>query len=189
MAYVYPYKMRAARDLLRRRQYFIHHQSELLAHIQNTNTQYNHSSFPRNIVNPSNRIGIADRFENCYVQKSIQTDMSLLDSYHLILLDIASEIKKNAVHHDPIAYQLLRSVPGIGPILSLVILYEIYDIRRFETVGNFISYSRLVKCSHESAGKKMKGDEDPDTYHNCSMTAIVSYPIVTIPWGLIGHEH
>ena len=39
MAYVYPRKMRATRDLLRRRQHFVHHQSELLAHIQNTNTQ------------------------------------------------------------------------------------------------------------------------------------------------------
>ncbi len=157
MAYVYPHKMRAARDLLRRRQYFVHHQSELLAHIQNTNTQYNNSAFPKNIVHSINRKGIDNRFENCYFQKSIQIDMSFLDFYHKILLDIHSEIKKNAVHHDPIAYQLLRSVPGIGPILSLVILYEIYDIKRFETVGNFISYFRLVKCSHESAGKKMKG--------------------------------
>lgn len=157
IAYVYPHKMRAARDLLRRRQYFVHHQSELLAHIQNTNTQYNHSAFPKNIVHPTNRVGIEERFEDCYVQKSIQIDLSLLDFYHNILLNIHAEIKKNAVHHDPIAYQLLRSVPGIGPILSLVILYEIYDINRFEAVGNFISYSRLVKCSHESAGKKMKG--------------------------------
>ena len=157
MAYVYPHKMRAARDLLRRRQYFVQHQSELLAHIQNTNTQYNHSAFPKKIVHPSNRVGIADRFEDCYVQKSIQIDLSLLDFYHNILLNIHSEIKKNAIHHDPIAYQLLRSVPGIGPILALVILYEIYDINRFDAVGNFISYSRLVKCSHESAGKKVKG--------------------------------
>ncbi len=29
---------------------------------------------------------------------------------------------------------LLKSVPGIGLILSLVILYEIHDINRFERV-------------------------------------------------------
>ena len=48
---------------------------------------------------------------------------------------------------------LLRSVPGIGEILSLVILYEIHDIDRFPRVQDFVSYCRLVKCKKESAGK------------------------------------
>jgi hypothetical protein len=39
MAYAYPQKMRSTRDLLRRRMYLMHQRSELLAHIQNTNTQ------------------------------------------------------------------------------------------------------------------------------------------------------
>jgi transposase len=34
-----------------------------------------------------------------------------------------------------------------------VILYEIHDINRFERVQDFASYSRLVKCKRESAGK------------------------------------
>jgi transposase len=41
-----------------------------------------------------------------------------------------------------------------GAILGLVILYEIENIKRFSTVQDFASYSRLVKCSHESNGKK-----------------------------------
>ena len=41
--------------------------------------------------------------------------------------------------------------------LALVILYEIGDIARFPRVGSFISYSRLVKCAHESAGKRVTG--------------------------------
>ena len=32
-------------------------------------------------------------------------------------------------------------------------LYEIDTIRRFAEVGNFLSYARLVACTHESAGK------------------------------------
>ena len=41
-------------------------------------------------------------------------------------------------------------MPGIGPILGLVLLYEIDAIRRFPEVGNFLSYSRLVLGTHES---------------------------------------
>jgi hypothetical protein len=40
-AYVYPAHMRATRDLLRRRMYLTRKRAELLAHIQNTNSQYN----------------------------------------------------------------------------------------------------------------------------------------------------
>jgi transposase len=46
-------------------------------------------------------------------------------------------------------------VPGIGKILSLVLLYEIHDINRFPTVQDFVSYCRLVKCAKESAGKRL----------------------------------
>ena len=56
-----------------------------------------------------------------------------------------------------VSYSIINSVPGLGFILSLTILYEIDDIHRFSDVGKFISYCRLVKCSHESAGKKEKG--------------------------------
>src|SRR5262249_16130399 len=48
-----------------------------------------------------------------------------------------------------------RSVPGIGRFLALVLLYEIHDIRRFATVGAFLSYARLVRCAHTSADKKL----------------------------------
>ena len=48
----------------------------------------------------------------------------------------------------------LRTVPGIGKILGLTILYEVCDIDRFPRVQQFASYARLVRCQRESAGKK-----------------------------------
>jgi transposase len=56
-----------------------------------------------------------------------------------------------------VAVHLLRTIPGVGKILALVILYEIHDINRFPKVGTFISYARMVKCAHESAGKRKTG--------------------------------
>ena len=43
----------------------------------------------------------------------------------------------------------------MGKVLALTILYEIHDIRRFARVQEFASYARLVRCSKESAGKKL----------------------------------
>ena len=88
------------------------------------------------------------------VRKSIEADVVLLDVYHAILLKLERQVLQQARHHDPVVLGLLRTVPGIGKILALVMIYEIHDIRRFPTVGDFISYCRLVKPARESAGKK-----------------------------------
>ena len=53
-----------------------------------------------------------------------------------------------------IALYRLQAVPGIGKILSLVLLYAIHDIARFPRVQDVVSYCRLVKCAKESAGKR-----------------------------------
>jgi transposase len=53
------------------------------------------------------------------------------------------------------AYHRLRTIPGVGPILALVLLYEMHQAARFEHAGQFLSYARLAPCDHESAGKKL----------------------------------
>jgi transposase len=153
VAYPYPQANRSTRDLLRRRMYFMHHQSELLSHIQNTNTQYNLQGFSKRIDRHSNRVGLPEHFPDPMVRKSIEADMKLLDVYHGVLLQLERQVLQQARHHDPVLLGLLRTVPGIGKILALVMIYEIHDIRRFPRVGDFISYCRLVKPARESAGK------------------------------------
>jgi len=50
MAYVYPQEMRSTRDLMRRRNHLMRKRAELLAHIQNTNSQYNLPEFKKKIA-------------------------------------------------------------------------------------------------------------------------------------------
>jgi hypothetical protein len=61
--------------------------------------------------------------------------------------------EKIARVHDPDSFHRLKTVPGIGKILAMVLMYEIQDINRFASVGDFLSYARPVRGSHESAGK------------------------------------
>jgi transposase len=63
-------------------------------------------------------------------------------------------IVQTAKQHDAQTLYRLQAVPGIGKILSLVLLYEIHDISRFPRVQDFVSYCRLVTCARESAGKR-----------------------------------
>jgi len=154
MAYVYPAKMRATRDLLRRRNHFNRKRADLLSRIQNTNSQYNMEPFEKNISYKKNRIGVAEQFVDPDVRASIEADLALIDLYDALKNKLELQAVRNAKNHDPQALYRLRTIPGIGPILSLVILYEIENIDRFPRVQDFASYARLVKCSRESAGKR-----------------------------------
>ena len=154
-AYVYPREMRSTRDLLRRRMFFSRKRADLLAHIQNTCSQYNLEPLPKNISYKANRTGVAEHFPDPSVRKSIEINLDLVDYYDDLLRDLELTLVRTAKTHDSQTLYRLRSIPGVGKILSLVMLYEIHDVKRFPRVQDFLSYSRLVKCAKESAGKKM----------------------------------
>jgi len=153
-AYVYPPKMRATRDLLRRRLYLVRKRAELLAHIQNTHHQYNLPEPPAKIVYKANREGVAERFPDPCARKSVEVDFALIAHYDDVLRELELHLTRRAKEHDPDAFHRLRSIPGVGKILALTLLYEIHDIARFPRVQDFVSYARLVKCERSSGGKK-----------------------------------
>jgi transposase len=153
-AYIYPAEMRANRDLLRRRMQLMRKRAELLTHIQNTNSQYNLQEIGKQIAYKAYRTGVGERFPAPAVQKSIEVDLALIDHYDHLLHDMELALLKTAKQYDTNTLYFLRTVPGIGEILSLVLLYEIHDIQRFPRVQEFVSYCRLVKSAKESAGKR-----------------------------------
>jgi len=109
--------------LLRRRTPLMRNRAELLAHIQNTNSQYNLPELGKKIAYKATR-------------------------------DVELSILKTAKQPNAQTLSLLRTVPGIGEILSFVLLYAIHDITRFPRVQDCLSYCRLVQCTKESAGKR-----------------------------------
>ena len=153
LAYVYPKKMRATRDLLRRRTKIVRHGADLKAHVANTTSQYNLPPNKVNLKNKDAREQLRSTFPDLSVQKNIDLDMAILDCYAQQLSKVEWYIQQQAKQHNPKHFHLLKSVWGIGPILALTIIYEIGNIDRFASVQKFASYSRLVKCKAESAGK------------------------------------
>jgi transposase len=152
-AYVYPAELRATRDLLRRRMHFMRTRAELLTHVQPTNSQYNLPEIGKKLAYKTNRTGVTERFPDPAVQKSIEVDLTLVGHYDHLLRDVELSVLKTAKQHDANTLYLLRTVPGIGEILSLVLRYELHDIQRFPRVQDFVSDCRLVTCAKESAGK------------------------------------
>jgi transposase len=153
LAYVYPQEMRATRDLLRRRTKMVNYGAQLKAHVKNTVSQYNLPPHQLNLRYPKARESMRHIFTQTSVQRNVDLDLDMIGHINSELSKVESYIEKQAKQHNPQDYYLLKSIPGVGQILALTILYEIGKIDRFESVQKFASYSRLVKCKAESAGK------------------------------------
>jgi transposase len=157
IAYVYPKGLRETRDLLRRRMHFVHQRAALITHLQILNAQNNLPEFGKKLIYAKNRaeLKIAERFLNPHVRKSVEVDLALIDGLDERIADLELYLERTAKVEDPTTFHLLKTIGGVGKILGLTLLYEIHDIRRFGDAGEFLSYARLIRCTHESAGKKL----------------------------------
>ena len=154
VAYVYPPQMRATRDLLRRRLFFVRKRGELLAHVRNTFHQYNQPAPSGQLRYKKNRAGLVQAFDDPMIQRTIEADLALADRYDPVIRELERTVEAEARVHDFRTLDRLQSIPGIGRILGLTLLYEIHDIARFKSVQRFSSYCRLAKPEHRSAGKR-----------------------------------
>jgi transposase len=154
-AYVYPAAMRATRDLLRRRSYLVRRRSEALTHVQLIRWQYRHDAPAGKLRYASNRAAVLDRVDDECVRRTLRVDLDLAEHLDAQIAELETFLVARAKGHDLPTFYRLRSIPGVGKVLALTILYEIGDVRRFDSAGRFLSYARLVRPAKESAGKRV----------------------------------
>jgi transposase len=155
-AYVSPKGMRETRDLLRRRTFLVRKRAEALVPWQNPNSPYNHPPLTKKLSYAKNRaeLDFPARFADPRGRKHVEVDRALLDTYEQPIGALELYLARAARVDDPQTFHRLRSLPGVGKVLALILLDETHDLRRFPEVGQFLAYARLVRCAHESAGKK-----------------------------------
>lgn len=89
----------------------------------------------------------------------IESDLQTIYFLDTKIKQLENTIRKQPLTYDRDYLNILQSIPGLGDILSLIILYEIDDINHFPSAQKFCSYSRLVHGSYESAGKRLGQDK------------------------------
>lgn len=157
VGYVYPKEMRSTRDLLRRRTRFMKIRAEAYGHIQTIFRQHCMNIKPKDVKEKTTRRDLVSRFKNESLQRNIELNLDIIDFFDPRLNKIERAIRAEAKEYNRTMHNLLLTMPGIGDMMSLVILYEIGDINRFESPQKFSSYCRLVKCERESGGKRYRG--------------------------------
>lgn len=153
--YIYPKKERPIRDLLRRRMFLVKHRTSLILSFQSLTSRETGSSISARQISQLETQDIEELFEEKYIQLAgtsyAETINFITGQIQLLEAAIVKQAKLKP------EFEKLKTMPGIGKILALTIMYETGDISRFKTPGNYVSYCRCVKSSHMTNGRK-KGE-------------------------------
>lgn len=150
--YIYPRESRPVRDLLRRRFQLVRLATGLTLSIQSAWARHtglclsarafrslSGEQIERAFPDVSVRFGVLTYLR---VWRTIEDQIGQLERW---IVDARTARQEQAA---------LRSVPGIGLVLSLTIALETGDVHRFASVGDYASYCRMVKSERISNGKK-----------------------------------
>jgi transposase len=155
--YIYPKEERPNRDLCRRRSFLVQKRSSLLTSMRGAFGCWTGEQLGRNEIarwteedlevllpDPKIRLGLSCLLEPV---RAINNQIKVLEEDILATAKLREEFWK------------LETIWGIGEILALTIMYEVGEISRFRSVGNFVSYGRLVATDRRSNNKsKGKGN-------------------------------
>lgn len=153
LAYAYPRERRGLRDLLRTRLTLVRQRAELYARIHTARRQLNLDSVGRDLKSASKRDGATAGITDPHTRRGVEARLHLLDPLDAEIRRLERDLEVAAGEHYPTELAVLRTIPGVGPIISMTILLEIDTITRFETRQQFCSYARLISPKQESGGK------------------------------------
>jgi transposase len=88
-------------------------------------------------------------------ERCLAQELQALDALQDQIVQLEQRIRERIALTPSI--QLLKTLPGVGDILSIVVDREIGSIDRFETPGQLASYAGVVPSVHASGGKTRFG--------------------------------
>jgi len=117
-----------------------------------------------NEVNKLREEDVEDIFQQEYLVLSGKASIATINFLGTRIQQIEKAVHKVAKLRRE--YKPLMTVPGIGKILALTIMYEAGPMERFAKVGNYASYCRCVGSKRISNGKqKGKGNRKNGNKH------------------------
>ena len=150
--HVYPTEERFLRDILRRRILFVQQRTAQILSLQNMLARQSGRSFTIRMIQKMKSetlmelLGDDDNvfmaIQNLDMIRFLSEKIKLLERRVLAMAELKPEFEK------------IMTIPGIGKILGLTIMYETGKISRFKKAGNYTSYCRCVNAERSSNNKK-----------------------------------
>lgn len=151
--YIYPKEVRPVRDLLRKRGHLVQLRTSLVNSLQgiirrNTGQKLSVNKM-KQLTNDHVAPLLAGQEE---LALSGLVSKEAIDHLTGQIKRIESAVKEKMQIQKP--FEGLQTIPGVGTVLSLTIMLETGDVKRFPKVGDFTSYCRKVPTQWTSNNKK-----------------------------------
>jgi transposase len=121
------------------------------------------------------QLSSAERFAVDQLQAEFQFQQTQLKAAAAQLKEFATQ----APAAEAEAREVLRSIPGVGPVTTEVVLSELADARRFRSAKCAVAYAGLAPGQRESAGKKK------DLHIERTGSKLLRWILVEAAWQLV----
>lgn len=153
--YIHPPAERALRDLARKRVQLVRSRTQHVLAVENilarsAGSRPSAAAIKRLAPGDVGTLGLAED-----VALALQANLAVMATLNLEIGRIEARLLEGVKLRPDYAW--LKSIPGIGEVLAIVIMLETGDVTRFAQVGNFASYARCVDSARYSNGRK-KGE-------------------------------
>lgn len=152
-----PAALRDQREMVRLRMSLVESRSQVKNRIHAALLRYNLELEAQDLYSSGGRAELTAHVTELpeWTRQSVEQQLQTLD--HLQMQIETCEQRLEAMLEPNVERDLLRTLPGVGRILSAVLALEIGEIGRFASAQRLASYAGLVPAARESAGKKRRG--------------------------------
>jgi len=152
-----PAELRDQRELLRLRMFLVQQRTRFKNRIHAALARYNIQLGVRDVfsVEGRGRLGIQLTELPQHTRASVELELVTLDFIDMQIEEAEKQLE--AVLRVSAEADLLKTLPYVGPILSMLMALEIGKVERFPSAAHLASYAGLVPRVHSSGGHTRLG--------------------------------
>jgi len=156
-SYVYPPEVRPIRDALRRRMLIVRQRTQSLLSLESLFARYGLACPTAAELKDWKRREVSGLKLDSFTELQVESLLELVRKQDGLAQWIEGAVLKAV--KPKAEFKRIQQVPGIGPVLAMIVVLESGDFGRFPSAGDYASYCRTVKSERQSNRKK-KGENN-----------------------------
>ena len=152
-----PSELRDQRELLRLRIFLVHLRTRVKNRIHGTLARHNVLIPGADLFGVAARLELGGRLPEppVHSREAVEQELATLDFLEIQIE--SAERRLEAIMKVSVEADLLKTLPCVGTVLSMVLMLEIGRVDRFPTAAHLASYAGLVPRVHSSGGHTRMG--------------------------------
>jgi transposase len=175
-----PSELRDQRELLRLRIFLVHLRTRVKNRIHGTLARHNVQIPGADLFGVEARLRLGARLPDLPVhsREAVEQELATLDFLEMQIESAEERLEK--IMKVSVEADLLKTLPCVGPILSMVLMLEIGKVERFPTAAHLASYAGLVPRVHSSGGHTRMGQVCGNVNRNLKWAFVETGNLVVI---------